>query len=135
LEAWSQLAAGAESLSEAGALPLDGKAAEEFYTRVWAEPSADVNGILGGKPGDRNTTLSVAAAGEFSIRLAPGQDGETIGHAAERALSRSVLRSRDRHGGRALRGSRALEELEVVWVRVPAREPVVAERAHRVDDR
>ena len=43
LEAWSQLPAGADSLSEAGARPLDGKAAEEFYARVWAEPysSAD----------------------------------------------------------------------------------------------
>ena len=86
LEAWSQLPAGAESLSEAGALPLDGKAAEEFYVRVWAEPSTDVNGILGGKPGVRNTTLSVAATGEFSIRLAPGQEVETIGAAAERLL-------------------------------------------------
>jgi acetylornithine deacetylase/succinyl-diaminopimelate desuccinylase-like protein len=86
LGAWSQLPAGAESLSEAGAEPLDGKAAEEFYVRVWAEPSADVNGIVGGKPGIRNTTLSVAAAGEFSIRLAPGQDVETIGTAAERLL-------------------------------------------------
>jgi acetylornithine deacetylase/succinyl-diaminopimelate desuccinylase-like protein len=86
LEAWAKLPPGAESLSEAGAQPLDGKAAEEFYRRVWAEPSADVNGIVGGKPGIRNTTLSVAAAGEFSIRLAPGQDVETIGAAAEGLL-------------------------------------------------
>jgi acetylornithine deacetylase/succinyl-diaminopimelate desuccinylase-like protein len=86
LEAWSKLPAGAESLSEAGAQALDGKAAEEFYRRVWAEPSADVNGIFGGKPGIRNTTLSVAAAGEFSIRLAPGQEVETIGAAAEQLL-------------------------------------------------
>ncbi|HEU5405201.1 MAG TPA: M20/M25/M40 family metallo-hydrolase, partial [Gaiellaceae bacterium] len=75
-----------ESLSEAGAQPLDDKAAEEFYRRVWAEPSADVNGIVGGKPGIRNTTLSIAAAGEFSIRLAPGQDVETTGAAAEKLL-------------------------------------------------
>ncbi|HET8557825.1 MAG TPA: M20/M25/M40 family metallo-hydrolase [Gaiellaceae bacterium] len=86
LEAWSKLPPGAESLAEAGAQPLDGKAAEEFYRRVWAEPSADVNGIVGGKPGIRNTTLSIAAAGEFSIRLAPGQDVETIGSAAEKLL-------------------------------------------------
>ncbi len=86
LEAWSKLPPGAESLAEAGAQPLDGTAAEEFYRRVWAEPSADVNGIVGGKPGIRNTTLSVEAAGEFSIRLAPGQDVETIGAAAERLL-------------------------------------------------
>jgi acetylornithine deacetylase/succinyl-diaminopimelate desuccinylase-like protein len=86
LEAWAQLPPGAGALSEQGARPLDAKAAEEFYVRTWAEPSADVNGILGGKPGIRNTTLSVAAAGEFTIRLAPGQDVETIGAAAERLV-------------------------------------------------
>jgi acetylornithine deacetylase/succinyl-diaminopimelate desuccinylase-like protein len=86
LDAWSQLPSGAEAISDAGAQPLDAKAAEEFYVRTWAEPSADVNGIVGGKPGVRNTTLSVAASAEFSIRLAPGQDVETIGPAAERLL-------------------------------------------------
>jgi acetylornithine deacetylase/succinyl-diaminopimelate desuccinylase-like protein len=86
LDAWSQLPPGGESLSEQGAQPLDAKAAEEFYVRTWAEPSADVNGIIGGKPGVRNTTLSVAASAEFSIRLAPGQDVDTIGAAAERLL-------------------------------------------------
>jgi acetylornithine deacetylase/succinyl-diaminopimelate desuccinylase-like protein len=45
-----------------------------------------VNGIIGGKPGVRNTTLSVAASAEFSIRIAPGQDLETVGAAAERLL-------------------------------------------------
>jgi acetylornithine deacetylase/succinyl-diaminopimelate desuccinylase-like protein len=86
LEAWAHLPPGAAALSEQGAQPLDGKAAEEFYVRTWAEPSADVNGIVGGKPGVRNTTLSAAASAEFSIRLAPGQDVETIGAAAERLL-------------------------------------------------
>jgi acetylornithine deacetylase/succinyl-diaminopimelate desuccinylase-like protein len=86
LDAWSRLPPGGESLSEQGAQPLDAKAAEEFYVRTWAEPSTDVNGIIGGKPGIRNTTLSVAASAEFSIRLAPGQDVDTIGAAAERLL-------------------------------------------------
>ena len=86
LEAWSQLPPGAEAISEAGARPLDAKAGEEFYIRTWAEPSADVNGIIGGKPGVRNTTLSVEASAELSIRLAPGQDAETIGDAALRLL-------------------------------------------------
>jgi acetylornithine deacetylase/succinyl-diaminopimelate desuccinylase-like protein len=86
LEAWSQLPPGAEAISEAGAQPLDAKAGEDFYVRTWAEPSADVNGIIGGKPGVRNTTLSVEASAEFSIRLAPGQDVETVGAAAERLL-------------------------------------------------
>jgi len=100
LEAWSQLPSGADALSEQGARPLDANAAEEFYLRTWAEPSADVNGILGGKPGIRNTTLSVAAAAEFTIRLAPGQDVATIGPAAERLLR-----------GAAPEGA----ELEIVW--------------------
>lgn len=86
LAAWSQLPPGAEAISEAGAQPLDAQAGDEFYVRTWAEPSTDVNGIIGGKPGIRNTTLSVAASAEFSIRLAPGQDVDTIGAAAERLL-------------------------------------------------
>jgi acetylornithine deacetylase/succinyl-diaminopimelate desuccinylase-like protein len=86
LEMWTQLPPGAEALSEQGARPLDAKAAEEFYVRTWAEPSADVNGILGGKPAVRNTTLSVSASAEFTLRLAPGQDVQTVGVAAERLL-------------------------------------------------
>lgn len=86
LAAWSALPPGAGALSEQGARPLDAKAAEEFYLRTWAEPSADVNGILGGKPGVRNTTLSVFASAQFTIRLAPGQRAETVGAAAERLL-------------------------------------------------
>ena len=45
-----------------------------------------MNGIIGGKPSVRNTTLSVEASAELSIRLAPGQDAETIGDAAVRLL-------------------------------------------------
>jgi acetylornithine deacetylase/succinyl-diaminopimelate desuccinylase-like protein len=86
LDAWSKLPPGAEAISDAGAQPLDAKAGEEFYVRTWAEPSTDVNGIVGGKPGVRNTTLSIAASAEFSIRLAPGQDAETIGDAAAALL-------------------------------------------------
>jgi acetylornithine deacetylase/succinyl-diaminopimelate desuccinylase-like protein len=100
LEAWSQLPPGAEAISEAGAQPLDAKAGEEFYVRTWAEPSTDVNGIVGGKPGVRNTTLSVEASAEFSIRLAPGQEVETIGAAAERLLREAAP---------------AGAELEIVW--------------------
>ena len=45
-----------------------------------------MNGILGGKPGVRNTTISARASAELSIRLAPGQDVATIGAAAEQML-------------------------------------------------
>jgi acetylornithine deacetylase/succinyl-diaminopimelate desuccinylase-like protein len=83
---WSELTPGAEVLREAGAVPYDSAAADEFYLRTTAEPSVDVNGILGGKPGLRNTTIPVAAQANFSVRLAPGQDVETISAAVERLI-------------------------------------------------
>jgi acetylornithine deacetylase/succinyl-diaminopimelate desuccinylase-like protein len=86
LKSWSALPSGDDELSLQGARPLDPNAAEQFNIRTLAEPSADVNGILGGKPGLRNTTLSVQASGEISIRLAPGQDLPTIGAAAEKLM-------------------------------------------------
>ena len=86
LQGWSGLPTGQTALATMGARPLDADAERDFYVRTFAEPSVDVNGILGGKPGLRNTTLSVAASGEFTIRLAPGQDVDTIGRAAEQLL-------------------------------------------------
>jgi acetylornithine deacetylase/succinyl-diaminopimelate desuccinylase-like protein len=77
-------------LAEAGAAELDPKAAGEFYTRTWAEPSLDVNGIHGGKPDFVNTTLVVDAHARFTIRLAPGQDIEHVQAAAERLMRAAV---------------------------------------------
>src|SRR6266508_3055213 len=84
------LPSGGQVLAEAGATPLDPKAAEEFYERTWAEPSLDVNGIYGGKPDFVNTTLVVEARARFTIRLAPGQDPDTIFATAERLLREAV---------------------------------------------
>jgi acetylornithine deacetylase/succinyl-diaminopimelate desuccinylase-like protein len=86
LAAWQALPPGADELETQGARTLDPRAADDFYLRTFAEPSADVNGILGGKPGLRNTTISVKAAGECTIRLAPGQDVRAIGATAERLM-------------------------------------------------
>jgi acetylornithine deacetylase/succinyl-diaminopimelate desuccinylase-like protein len=86
LASWATLPSGAEELESQGARPLYPNAAQDFYLRTFAEPSADVNGIIGGKPGLRNTTLSVHASGEFTIRLAPGQDVQTVGSAVEKLV-------------------------------------------------
>ena len=83
---WAQLRPGADVLAGAGAAPYDERAAEEFYLRTTSEPSVDVNGIIGGKPGLRNTTIPAEASVNFTIRLAPGQDLEAIAEAAEQLL-------------------------------------------------
>jgi acetylornithine deacetylase/succinyl-diaminopimelate desuccinylase-like protein len=85
-EAWAEVTPGAQALDEAGVAPYDERAADEFYDRTWAEPAVDVNGIIGGKPGVRNTSIPVAAGARFTIRLAPGQDVEVIAAAAEQLL-------------------------------------------------
>ena len=85
-EAWKELTPGPEVLASQGAVPYDERAAEEFYLRTLAEPAVDVNGILGGKPGLRNTTIPVRAQANLTIRLAPGQDVDTIRAAAEQLL-------------------------------------------------
>jgi acetylornithine deacetylase/succinyl-diaminopimelate desuccinylase-like protein len=84
--AWAELRSGDEILRDAGAAPYDERAAEEYHLRTTAEPSVDLNGILGGKPGLRNTTLPVYAEANLTIRLAPGQRVEPIARAAERLL-------------------------------------------------
>jgi acetylornithine deacetylase/succinyl-diaminopimelate desuccinylase-like protein len=86
LAGWRALPPGSGELERVGAVPLDPKAADEFYVRAFAEPSIDVTGIVGGKPGLRNTTVVSRASAGVTIRVAPGQDPETVAAAAERLL-------------------------------------------------
>jgi acetylornithine deacetylase/succinyl-diaminopimelate desuccinylase-like protein len=90
VDSLKRLPSGWEILDDAGATPLDPKAEDDFYDRTWAEPSLDVNGIFGGKPDFVNTTLIVEARARFTIRLAPGQDPETIATTAERMFREAL---------------------------------------------
>jgi acetylornithine deacetylase/succinyl-diaminopimelate desuccinylase-like protein len=86
---WEELKPGAEILAEAGIVPYDDRAADEFYRRTWAEPSAEINGIHAGKP-ILNTTLVSSAHANFTLRLAPGQDPREIGAAARRLIEEAT---------------------------------------------
>jgi acetylornithine deacetylase/succinyl-diaminopimelate desuccinylase-like protein len=86
LAAWAELVPGEQMLAEAGAQAVDPRAAEEFYLRTTAEPSLEVNGILGGSPTLQKTVLPVHAEANLSIRLAPGQDVEEIARSLEQLL-------------------------------------------------
>src|SRR3954447_3968801 len=100
LASWSDLPPGAGEIEGQGAKPLYPDAGKDFYLRTFAEPSVDVVGMIGGNPGLRNTTLSVQASGEFTIRIAPGQDAEQVGRAAE-----ALIRARVPEGA----------EVEIEW--------------------
>jgi acetylornithine deacetylase/succinyl-diaminopimelate desuccinylase-like protein len=87
---WGELPPGADELARVGAVPLDKRAAAEFYDRAFTEPSIDVTGIVGGKPGLRNTTLVSRASAGVTIRVAPGQDADELAAAAERLLREAL---------------------------------------------
>jgi acetylornithine deacetylase/succinyl-diaminopimelate desuccinylase-like protein len=90
LEAWAALPPGSEQLAQQGASPIVPGADEDFYVRTFADTSLDVNGIASGSPDLVKTVLPVEARANVSMRLAPGQDPETIRAAFER-LVRAAL--------------------------------------------
>jgi acetylornithine deacetylase/succinyl-diaminopimelate desuccinylase-like protein len=86
LESWRSLPRGEEELSAQGAVPLHGRAAEEFYLRTTAEPSVDVNGIEAGSPRLQKTVIPVEAHANVSMRLAPRQDPRQLAPVFERLM-------------------------------------------------
>jgi acetylornithine deacetylase/succinyl-diaminopimelate desuccinylase-like protein len=73
-------------LDEAGAVPADGRAADELYERTWARPSISVHSLAAGNPGLRKTSIPPLARASLSVRLAPGQDVEGMQATLERLL-------------------------------------------------
>src|SRR6185503_6516991 len=90
LDAWARLPSGAVQLADMGATPIVPGADAEFYDRTFADTSLDVNGITSGSPDLVKTVLPVEARANVSMRLAPGQDPETIRATFER-LAREAL--------------------------------------------
>jgi acetylornithine deacetylase/succinyl-diaminopimelate desuccinylase-like protein len=90
LDDWRRLQPGADVLAAQDAHAADPAAADGFYHRTWAEPAVDVHGLAGGSPDMQKTIVPSVAVANISIRLAPGQDVETIAAAFERLLLKAV---------------------------------------------
>ncbi len=90
LEAWAKLPPGTDQLAQQGAAPIVPGAADDFYLRTFAGTSLDVNGIASGSPDLVKTVLPVEARANVSLRLAPGQDPETIRAAFERLVREAL---------------------------------------------
>jgi acetylornithine deacetylase/succinyl-diaminopimelate desuccinylase-like protein len=84
---WALLPSGEEVLREAGAREVTPGAAAEFWERTGAEPSVDVNMLIGGEP---RTVIPSVARAQLSIRLAPGQSAHEIAAELERLLRGAV---------------------------------------------
>ncbi|MEY2546843.1 MAG: hypothetical protein QOG48_1960 [Verrucomicrobiota bacterium] len=80
-EMWSKLPvdADAEVLKESGAPALFGEKGFSTFERIWARPTAEINGIGGGYQGQgTKTVLPSYGFAKLTFRLVPNQDGDTI---------------------------------------------------------
>jgi len=77
-------------LAEQGTHPADAHVGADMYERLWAEPSFEINGIAAGQPALRHMAIPCEAQAAVSLRLAPGQEVETIAATAEAMLRAAV---------------------------------------------
>ena len=87
--AWDSL--GFDEAAFLGAIGLSQPSGEQGRSpleRLWARPTADVNGIWGGYQGPGGKTVIAAEAGaKISFRLVPGQDPERIADSLRRFVA------------------------------------------------
>ena len=87
-EAWKALPlTEASLLAMTGAPALDGEDGYTALERIWARPTAEVNGFYGGYQGEGSkTVLPKEAYAKLTFRLVPGQTGADILEKAARHL-------------------------------------------------
>jgi acetylornithine deacetylase/succinyl-diaminopimelate desuccinylase-like protein len=84
---WAALPSGEETLGAAGARPAYPGAAAQYVERNGSETSVDVNQI---DAGDARTVIPAVARATVSVRLAPGQDPDTIEATLVRLLGEAL---------------------------------------------
>ena len=85
-EAWKGLPLNDARLLEiTGAPALGGEEGYSALERIWARPTAEINGIGGGYQGEgTKTVLPSKAMAKLTFRLVPGQDAESVIRSVER---------------------------------------------------
>jgi acetylornithine deacetylase/succinyl-diaminopimelate desuccinylase-like protein len=88
-EMWKKIPieADAEMLHETGAPELFGEKGYSTLERIWARPTAEINGLGGGYQGmGTKTVLPSFAMAKLTFRLVPNQDGDAIVELAKKHL-------------------------------------------------
>jgi acetylornithine deacetylase/succinyl-diaminopimelate desuccinylase-like protein len=92
-QAWRKLPidGDAEVLKETGAPALFGEAGYSTLERLWARPTAEINGIGGGYQGPgTKTVIPSHAMAKLTFRLVPNQDGPEILELAKKHLRKHL---------------------------------------------
>jgi acetylornithine deacetylase/succinyl-diaminopimelate desuccinylase-like protein len=92
-EAWKKLPIDPdkELLKETGAPSLFGEAGYSTLERIWARPTAEINGIGGGYQGQgTKTVLPSHAMAKLTFRLVPNQKADTVIDFAKKHLEKNL---------------------------------------------
>ena len=92
-KAWRQLPidGDAEILNETGAPALFGEQGYSTFERLWARPTAEINGIGGGYQGaGTKTVIASHAMAKLTFRLVPNQQGDEILNLVVRHLEKHL---------------------------------------------
>src|SRR5204862_3649430 len=92
-EAWRKLPVDGDKLilKETGVPELFGEAGYNSLERIWARPTAEINGIGGGYQGmGTKTVIASHAMAKLTFRLVPNQDGDDVLALAERHLKKHL---------------------------------------------
>lgn len=73
-----------ETVKDVGMTAGTGEAGFSALERIWARPTCDLNGIIGGYTGEGGKTIIASkASSKISCRLVPGMDGDKIATALQ----------------------------------------------------
>lgn len=92
---WTAQMNGGDQLRLAGGRPVSQEAVERYAVSTYGRLSFDVNGIHSGEPDLLKTIIPCVASAKCSLRLAPGQDPETVCSLFEEIISTAIPENAD----------------------------------------